>query len=79
MLVLIRRLKRLKPIWKANNQWKFIFSLAKELGKTVAELCETLTVEEMIGWAAYSEIQYEEYEKQKEQAQRNSALKGKKR
>ena len=53
--------------------------MAKELKKTVAELSETLTVEEMIGWAAYSEIEYEEYEKQKEQAQRNSALKGKRR
>ena len=42
-------------------------------------MCETLTFEEMIGWAAYNEIENEEYEKQKEQAQRNSALKGKKR
>jgi hypothetical protein len=33
----------------------------------------------MIGWAAYSEIEYEEYEKQKEQAQRTSAIKGRKR
>ena len=33
----------------------------------------------MIGWAAYSEIEYEEYEKQKEQAQRSSAIKGRKR
>jgi len=33
----------------------------------------------MIGWAAYAEIEYEEHEKQKEQAQRNSAIKGKKR
>ena len=47
--------------------------------KTVAELCETLTIEEMIGWAAYSEIEHEEYEKQREQAQRSSALKGRKR
>ena len=75
--MLIRRYQRLKPIWKANNQWKFIFSLAKELGKTVAELCETLTVEEMVGWAAYSEMEHDEYEKQKEQAQRSSASKGK--
>jgi len=77
--VLIRRLKRLKPIWKANNDWKFLFSLAKQLHKTVAELCDTLTIEEMIGWAAYAEIENEEYEKQKEQAQRSSALRGKKR
>ena len=45
----------------------------------MAELCETLTIEEMIGWAAYNEIESEEYEKQKEQAQRNSALRGKRR
>jgi len=42
-------------------------------------LCETLTVEEMIGWAAYAEIEHDEYEKQKEQAQRNSAIKGRRR
>ena len=77
--MLIRRLKRLKPIWKANNDWKFLFSLAKQLHKTVAELCDTLTIEEMIGWSAYAEIENEEYEKQKEQAQRSSALRGKKR
>ena len=33
----------------------------------------------MVGWAAYSEIEYDEYEKQKEQAQRSSAIKGRKR
>ena len=58
---------------------KFLFSLAKELKKTVAELCETLTIEEMIGWAAFAQIENEEFEKQKEQAQRSSALKGKRR
>ena len=68
---------RLKPNWKASNDWKFIFSLAKELGKTVAELSETLTVEEMIGWAAYAEIEHENFEKQQQEAQRGSALKGK--
>ena len=31
----------------------------------------------MIGWAAYAEIEHDEYEKQREQAQRGSALKGK--
>ena len=45
----------------------------------MAELCETLTIEEMIGWAAYNEIENEEYKKQQEQAQRSSALRGKKR
>tara|TARA_Y100000401_G_scaffold32547_1_gene23985 strand:+ start:581 stop:682 length:102 start_codon:yes stop_codon:yes gene_type:complete len=33
----------------------------------------------MIGWAAYAEIEYEQYEKQKEQAQKVNALRGKKR
>tara|TARA_R100000231_G_scaffold37584_1_gene32964 strand:+ start:324 stop:485 length:162 start_codon:yes stop_codon:yes gene_type:complete len=53
--------------------------LAKELGKTVAELSQSLTVEEMMGWAAFAEIENENFEKQKEQAQRNSALRGRKR
>jgi len=53
--------------------------LAKQLHKTVAELCETLTMEEMIGWAAYSEIESDEYKKQQEQAQKHSALKGRRR
>ena len=33
----------------------------------------------MIGWAAYAEIEYEEYKKQQEQAQKNNALRGKRR
>ena len=33
----------------------------------------------MIGWAAFAEIEHEEYEKQREQAQRNSAIKARKR
>ena len=33
----------------------------------------------MIGWAAFAEIEHEEYEKQREQAQRNRAIKGRKR
>ena len=33
----------------------------------------------MIAWAAYAEIEHEEYEKRQEQAQRVSALKGKRR
>ena len=31
----------------------------------------------MIGWAAYAEIEHEDFEKQQEQAQRSSALRGK--
>ena len=45
---------------------RFLFSLAKELKKTVAELCETLTYEEMLGWAAFAQIENEEFEKQRE-------------
>ena len=33
----------------------------------------------MIGWVAYNEIENVEYKKQQEQAQRSSALRGKKR
>ena len=33
----------------------------------------------MIGWVAFIEIENEEYKKQQEQAQKNSALKGRKR
>ena len=58
---------------------QFLISLAKTLHKTVAELCDTLTIEEMIGWAAYNELENDEYKKQQEQAQRSSALRGKKR
>ena len=33
----------------------------------------------MMGWAVFAEIEHEEFKKQQEQAQRNSALKGKRR
>ena len=33
----------------------------------------------MIGWAAYAEIEHEEYKKQQEQAQKSNALRGKRR
>ena len=33
----------------------------------------------MIGWAAYFEIESDEYKKQQEQAQKSSALKGRRR
>tara|TARA_R100001086_G_scaffold248667_1_gene186196 strand:- start:1050 stop:1151 length:102 start_codon:yes stop_codon:yes gene_type:complete len=33
----------------------------------------------MIGWAAYAEIEHEDFKKQQEEAQRSSALKGRKR
>ena len=33
----------------------------------------------MIGWAAYFELENEEFEKEQEQAQKSSALRGRKR
>jgi len=33
----------------------------------------------MIGWAAYAEIEHENFEKQRQEAQRSSDLRGKKR
>ena len=33
----------------------------------------------MMGWVAYAELDAEDFKKQQEQAQRNSALKGRKR
>tara|TARA_A100001201_G_scaffold85399_1_gene75502 strand:+ start:643 stop:744 length:102 start_codon:yes stop_codon:yes gene_type:complete len=33
----------------------------------------------MIGWAAYAEIENDEYKKQQEQAQKKNALRGKRR
>ncbi len=33
----------------------------------------------MIGWAAYAEIEHDEYKKQQEQAQKTNALRGKRR
>ena len=43
----------------------FIYSLANELKKSVSELCQTLTLEEMIGWAAFYDIRNEEQKKNK--------------
>ena len=56
---------------------KFIYTLAKSLHKTVAEICREMTKEEMIGWAAFFELEHEEYEKDQKRAQTNSALKAK--
>ena len=72
-------MKQRRLIWKANNDWRFIYSLAKELGKTVNELCKELTVEELLGWIAYNDLEREDYEKQRDQTQRSSALRTKKR
>ena len=48
--------------------------MAKELGKTVAELSETLTVEEMIGWAAFFELKNEEEKKEMDKIQKRSVM-----
>ena len=49
------------------------------MGKTVAELCSILTNEELLGWLAYAELDAEDFKKEQEQAQRSSALKGRRR
>tara|TARA_Y100000004_G_scaffold178884_1_gene221893 strand:+ start:517 stop:690 length:174 start_codon:yes stop_codon:yes gene_type:complete len=52
----------------------FIYSLANELKKSVSELCQTLTLEEMIGWAAFYDIRNEEQKKEQDQTQRRSVI-----
>ena len=52
----------------------FIYSLANELKLTVNELCNKLTIEEMVGWAAFYELKYEEEKKQQDQTQRRSVI-----
>ena len=52
----------------------FIYSLANELKKSVSELCETLTLEEMIGWAAFYDIRNEEQKKEQDRTQRRSVI-----
>ena len=52
----------------------FIYSLANELKKSVNELCETLTLEEMIGWAAFYDIRNEEQKKEQDKTQRRSVI-----
>tara|TARA_R100000278_G_scaffold20890_1_gene19822 strand:+ start:1668 stop:1841 length:174 start_codon:yes stop_codon:yes gene_type:complete len=52
----------------------FIYSLANELKKSVSELCETLTVEEMIGWAAFYELRNEQEKKEIDKVQKRSVI-----
>ena len=52
----------------------FIYSLANELKKSVSELCQTLTLEEMIGWAAFYDIRNEEQKKEQDRIQRRSVI-----
>ena len=46
------------------------FGVAKELGYTVQELHEKLTVEELLGWSAYFSIINDEQNKAMEAAKR---------
>ena len=50
-----------------------MFSLAKELGMTVAHLAKELTMEELMGWSAYFALKNEEEEKQRDSVQRGRA------
>tara|TARA_R100001015_G_scaffold11375_1_gene4703 strand:+ start:1326 stop:1499 length:174 start_codon:yes stop_codon:yes gene_type:complete len=52
----------------------FIYSLANELKKSVGELCQTLTVEEMIGWAAFFELKNEQEKKEMDKVQNRSVM-----
>ena len=52
----------------------FIYSLANELKKSVNELCQTLTVEEMIGWAAFYELKNEQEKKEMDKVQNKSVI-----
>jgi|TARA_Y100001973_G_C5201288_1_gene337875 hypothetical protein len=52
----------------------FIYSLANELKKSVSELCQTLTLEEMIGWAAFFELKHEEQKKDDQKVQQRRSV-----
>ena len=69
----IRRSKRHRQIRKANGETRFVYSLAKELGKTVAELTQTLTREEMVNWAGFFALEAEEMDKERQSAQQGAA------
>jgi hypothetical protein len=47
----------------------FLFYLAKELGMTVSKLCDQLTHEELVSWAAFFELQAEKNDKAQSQSQ----------
>jgi hypothetical protein len=52
----------------------FIYSLANELKKSVSELCERLTIEEMVGWAAFYELKNEQEKKEMDKVQNRSVM-----
>jgi len=47
----------------------FAYRLAKDLGRTVAEILE-MSNHEFIGWMAYYKMEAKEYKRQMEQARR---------
>jgi hypothetical protein len=60
--------RKRKPPSKANKDWFFIYFLAKELGQTVTQLSQSLTTEELVGWAAFFELRNEEEQRSMDQA-----------
>ena len=52
----------------------FIYSLANELKKSVSELCEKLTIEEIVGWAAIYELKNEQEKKEMDKVQNRSVM-----
>jgi hypothetical protein len=46
------------------------FGVAKELGKSLREVCASMTAEELIGWSAYFQILNEDQQKELEKAKR---------
>ena len=43
-----------------------MYFLAKELGMTLSQLTENMTVEELVGWAAFFEVKNEEEERMRD-------------
>jgi hypothetical protein len=46
------------------------FGVAKELGKTLSEISNSMTAEELLGWSAYFSILNEDQQKEMEKAKR---------
>jgi hypothetical protein len=55
--------------WQKRDNWlNFEFFLATELGKTIKELRQLITQEELVYWAAYYENKSEQEKKMHERA-----------
>jgi hypothetical protein len=48
---------------------RFQYSLARELGKTRAELVRSMSTSEFIGWIAYFKLEQEDQKRQAEDAE----------